>query len=727
MNDIVPTKDSAPLPADPAYAGYAAFGPVPAPAYGAPVSQNRARRYLAFLRRLWWVPALTLLVTLGAATAYVLMAPPTYSSTAALWETEKFHLPEGAAFTDDLQTHLGTQIGLLSTSRIRQLALARLQASGTNTIPLDKEGKPLNVKLTITQAPNKGSILLAVASSPNAAYSQAFLDALMNEFLLYKKTVRKLVSGDTLASISEQVLRLERDLRADQEALTTFQRTNNLAILQEEGAVAGGYLTKLKTELSDLQLESQLLEATALEQAAGASAKTNSGGFLMDAMRRSDSGSSSPAGAERQLAYKELQLLQMERDRLSKYFRPKHPEMVRLDRDLENSRKLVELYRNESREQLDASRQAAKMKTASVQASIKEWEGKVVAANALIAEAERLKLNVNRTQSLYDRLQTLLQNVDISRNIDQETSAILEPAAPAVRSYQRELTVLGMALFAGLALGLGIVFLVEKRDDRLLSVLEVSEKLTDSVVGQVPELPSGLRNGPLPLLEHDDDRHTYVESYRNLRSALLFLPVEGQRPKIILITSALPGEGKSTVAANLARTLAQGGSRVLLVDADLRKGRLHETMGLVQGPGLAELLKEPADLDKLLQRNSWPNLAFLSCGNCSENPGDLFLGPQLDPLLALWRQQFDHVLIDTCPVFAADDATTLAPKVDGTLLVVRSRFSGARVVREALDLLYQRQARLLGLIFNRADASAKSYYFYKCSGYAGKKKEPKKA
>jgi len=724
MNDMVPIKGPAPLPADPGYAGYAAYGPMPAPAYSAPASADLARRYLAFLRRLWWVPVLSLLLTLGAATAYVLQMPPTYSSMSALWETEKFRLPEGAAFMDDFSTHLGTQVALMNSSRIRQLTMARLQASGTNTIPLDKDRRPLRVSLKITQAP-KGSIILATASSSDAAYSQAFLEALMNEFLQFKKTVRKLTSGDTLASISEQVLRLERDLKADQDALTAFERSNNLAILQEEGAAAGGYLTKLKTELSDLQLVSQLLEATALEQAAGASAKTNSGGFLADALSRSDSASSSSssAGADRQLAYKQLQILEMERDRLSKYFRPKHPEMVRLDRDLENSRKLVELYRNQSLEQLDASRQATKMKMASVQASIKEWEGKVVAENGLIAEAERLKSDVTRTQSLYDRLQTLLQNVDISRNIEQETTAILEPASPAARSYRTESIILGLALFAGLALGLGIVFLVERCDDRLLSVVEVNAKLTDNIIGQVPELPWGLRKGPLPLLEQGDERHMYVESYRNLRSALLFLPAEGQRPKIILITSALPNEGKSTVAANLARTLAQGGSRVLLVDADLRKGRLHKAMGHPQGPGLAELLKQPVEMDNLIQRNSWPNLDFLPCGNSSENPGDLFLDPKLDSLLALWRQQYDHVVIDTCPVFAADDATTLAPKADGTLLVVRRKFSGARAVREALNLLYQRQARLVGLIFNRANSSANSYYYYKYSDYTGRRKD----
>jgi capsular exopolysaccharide synthesis family protein len=209
----------------------------------------------------------------------------------------------------------------------------------------------------------------------------------------------------------------------------------------------------------------------------------------------------------------------------------------------------------------------------------------------------------------------------------------------------------------------------------------------------------------------------YAESYRNLRSALLFPPVEGLRPRIVLVTSALPNEGKSTIATNLAETLALGGARVLLVDGDMRKGRLHEFLGLRPEPGLAEVLAGALPLEQALQANCRPNLSFLGRGRNIKNPGDAFLGPELDRILARWRDQFDFVVIDTCPVFAADDASTLAPKVDGTLFVVRRRFSRARVVREALELLGQRQAKILGVVFNRADASARSYYYYKHADY----------
>jgi capsular exopolysaccharide synthesis family protein len=441
-------------------------------------------------------------------------------------------------------------------------------------------------------------------------------------------------------------------------------------------------------------------------------------GSLLESLGGSQSAASSPAATERQSAFQQVELLKIEREKLSKYLRPKHPKIIKLDADIVRGQKLLEMYRNQNREQLATARQALKMRADSVQASIGEWEAKVVDANARIAEAEHLKLNVSRTQGLYDRLVNLLQNVDISRNIDQATLAILEPASPAERSYKRDLTLLALAILGGLALGGGIIALITVRDDRFTSVIEVNATIGDAVVGLLPEVTQQ-GEVAMSLLELNDPRYMYAESYRSLRSALLFLPVEGERPKVLLITSAVPNEGKSTVAANLARTLALGGSRVLLVDADLRKGHLHKMLGLQCEPGLAELLHQPDNLDSVIQKDSLQNFAFLSRGKASGHSGDLFLSQAFDQVLARMRRQFDYVLMDSSPVFATDDATTLAPKVDGTLFVVRGNYSGARQVREALELLRQRQAKVLGLVFNRADSSAHSYYYYKYADYHG--------
>jgi len=409
--------------------------------------------------------------------------------------------------------------------------------------------------------------------------------------------------------------------------------------------------------------------------------------------------------------------LKLQREKLSQHMRPLHPRIVKLDKEIERAQRLIDLYRQQNEEQVANARQALKIKIAGVEASIKEWKDKVVIFNSRLAVVAGLKDNVERNQGFYDRLMNLLENVKIGRNIDQDTITVLDNASPAKRSYKEVQSMLALAIFGGLAAGFGIIFLITIRDDRFNSLAEVNEKMGGIVVGQVPEVPLLKSGAPLALLQDNDDRHIFAESYRSLRSAILFLAVEGERPKVLLITSAVPNEGKSTVTTNLARALALGGSRVLLVDGDMRKGHLHDLLAMDSKPGLAELLRQPNDPYQFIRTTPLANFSFLPRGSILANPGDLFLNSAFEKVIARLRPDFDYILIDSSPVFAADDATTLAPKVDGTLFVVRSRFSRARIVREALDLLAARQARVLGLVLNRADASARGYYYYNYAEY----------
>ena len=676
---------------------------IPVESYNLPPSGFRMDKFLSALRRLWWVPLLTVILCAGAGVGIISVTQPTYVSTAALWETEKFRLPDSALFTEDVQTALGTHVELLKSGKMSELAYARLKTMGANAAPLDNDGKPVKLKMNAGLSP-KSSVIVVDITSPDPDYSRNYLNALLDEFLVYRKGVRKSVSGETLSSISEQVFRLERELKANQDALTAFERTNNLAVLQEESTAMGSYLTKLKLQISDLKLEDELLEASVMDQEAARKSNTLT-------LASIESGSGREVNISQLTAMKDLQLLKLERDRLAKKMRHTHPKIVKLNNDIDRSQKMIDVFRAQTLEQLTTTRQSLQKKIASVQGSIKEWEPKVGEATARIAEADHLKIGIARAQSLYDRFVGLLQNVDISRNIDQETLAILETASPAERVYKKEIMAGTMALMAGLALGFGFVFRSASRDDKLNSSTDIFQQLNTAIVGQIPEISKSRKEKSVALIAPNDQRHIYAEAYRSLRSALLFQAFEVARPKVILITSAIPEEGKSTVAANLATTMALGGSRVLLIDADLRKGKLHTFIQAQADPGLAQLLAKKVVADRVIQTTSLPNLSFIGRGSEGLNPSDLFLSDATPQLFAHLRTKFDHIIIDTCPVFAADDATTLAPLVDGTLFVVRGKQTEAAMAREALELLHQRQVKILGIVFNGVDASADSHYY----------------
>jgi uncharacterized protein involved in exopolysaccharide biosynthesis len=230
-----------------------------------PAPKFRLQKLWMFLRKFWWIPVITLTLSLGVAVVVFLRTAPIFYSVGSLWETEKLRLPDGAAFTEDRDRDLGTQEDVLRSKVLRDLTLAQMRASDSNSIILDENGDPLSVQIEVGSTP-KSSVYVIQATSANPAFTPSYLNALMEQYLEYRKNIRSRVSSDTLASISEQVQRLERDMKLGQEALNEYERSNNLTVLIEESSQEAAYLAKLKTELSDYQLEYKLLAAKELER-----------------------------------------------------------------------------------------------------------------------------------------------------------------------------------------------------------------------------------------------------------------------------------------------------------------------------------------------------------------------------------------------------------------------------------------------------------------------------
>ena len=216
----------------------------------------------------------------------------------------------------------------------------------------------------------------------------------------------------------------------------------------------------------------------------------------------------------------------------------------------------------------------------------------------------------------------------------------------------------------------------------------------------------------MKLIAPDDQRHSFLEAYRSLRSSLLFASEASQRAKTFAVTSAIPNEGKSLTTSNLAITMASAGSRVLLVDADLRKGVQHERFGLSGDSGLTEVLTTGLNWQEAVQATGHANLFLLPRGQHTHRSGELFISEVMKTFLKEVATQYDYIIMDTPPVMAADDATSLAPHVNAVLFVLRAEKTSARVARAALDLLYHRRVPILGIVFNAVRPSSADYYYY---------------
>jgi succinoglycan biosynthesis transport protein ExoP len=550
------------------------------------------------------------------------------------------------------------------------------------------------VRLEVSQI-RRTAIFVLQATGKDAAYTEAYLNALMDDYLAYRKEVRDLSSDETLASLTGKFLQQEAELKREREKLLAFQKTNSVALLQEQTSSVG--LAKLNAQLTDLKLELQFLNASQEPSQTGP----------VDAKSWEESGMFTGKPPSDLSTKQWLQMLKFQREEMGKFMRPEHPRMVKLDEEIARAEKLVDVYRGQSREQLAATKDALEVKIESVEEAIHEWEGRVMDANSRLTEYNGYKANVDRIQDLYDRLLRLLQNVGLDKNVDQETVVVMDRAV----SVPRNLTPVKFALapIIGLMAGMGILLFLIAQDDRLTSVAELKRRFREKTLGQVPEFSAGKRNGRPELLKPDDERPALAEAYRNIHSSLLFGSRRGSHPKTILVAGTMPEEGKSTVAANLARTIAFTGARVLLIDADMRTGTLKEMLGMSSPASPPESPVPDSNPERLAAPTSVPNLSFISWKQASGCNGEPFLNSRTEAVLKELSTQFDYVLIDSPPVFAAADAASLAPKVDGVIFVIRDFFTPARMAREALDQLYQRQADVLGIVYNRANGSSHAY------------------
>ena len=656
------------------------------------------------LQNWWWIPLLTTAIGLGLQAWMVLSAPPQYQSSGRLMVSGKINLPDGAVYNEEAANFFGTQLELLQSSEVSRRADSRVMALNPN---LEK----VPVRLFANIIP-KTSIFAVTAQGLQPQQTKAYLDAVMDEYIAYRRSLRSDKSDVTLSAITDQVVDLEKDLRQAEEQLFDWQKENNLVFLQEEGNSAGAYLAQLNRQLANLRTEYQLLETLSLEQ------NLERQGQLENVVDRNNEGISAimrgfgPA-SDYLKARQELQLLRAQFVEMGINLKPRHPKMSELQQRIALQERLMEIFQGQTSEQFDSQMGSLRVQIQNTEAGIKEWEVKALDLSRRLGQFERLKSEVERRKGLYERLLGSVQNVDVNRNIDQDVVTVMEYGSqPSVVRPD-----LGRALLmgglGGFAVGLGILLLIGKLDDRYISVSELEAHSELDVVGLIPRLKAS----EMEVIEENDKRHILVESFRNIRSSMLFMPAGDFNPKSFLVSSAIPGEGKSTLAMDLAVTMALAGSKTLLVDGDLRRGRLNRHFAAKSEPGLAELLKETAQLNETIVETQIPNLHFMPRGKAMAAGTEPLPGPKFSKLINTLHDKFDYLIIDSCPVLAADDSSAMAPLVDAVFFVVRARFTSARLFIRSLKLLAVRGVMVRGLIYNCAEMGSSDYPYYQYKEY----------
>ncbi|HEY3856177.1 MAG TPA: P-loop NTPase [Verrucomicrobiae bacterium] len=703
------------------------------------------------LKRRWWVLLLSILFIGGPAVVYAIIRPQMFRSQAMMWLADRLTTSvSDDRFSED-GSYLGTQAELIKSRAIQLRAFQKVHDAypELGAIATNSQSERLPLDFVVSIAP-KSSVLELEAKGRSAEGTRAFLDAVMDEYLAVKDASRQQSSSGALAGITDEIRGVEKKIQGQQQALTLFSMSNNISYLTEHGVSAGSHLAKLDESLSDLRTEFHLLELFSPQQykSFGTGTRNSFSDTVLPGEKAAQSfaiGAETPNSAYYQ-ALQQIEVLKATREGFSKDLRPTHSKMVKLDQEISGLERLLKKLQDDGEhralEQMENRKKTLSLQIQSLESQHQTWETNAAEASQKLANYDSMKQELQRSQALYDHLLGLLQSVDLGRNIYTEPLRPLAPASPANPTSTR-FKIIAVGLFTAFIFGAGAVVFLGAFDDRFSSAVEVSYHLPDPIIGQIPKTHLNGRNRKLPRVGDQKDGYAFTESFRHLRSSLLLMFEDATRPRTILLTSAVPKEGKSTIAANLAWTLATPGSRVLLIDADFRRSSLHHIFGVSDVPGLSEVLDRTVSAtDAIVRVNTnlkgeghGPNgtktkdkaskassLFFLPAGEYAADNPELFLGNQLNGLLHDLLANYDYIIIDGPPVLATDDSIHLASVAGNVIFVVRASYTSSRLVRLALSRLQECRVKVMGVVYNRAATSTDCYYRYGRDYHVGAKR-----
>ena len=385
---------------------------------------------------------------------------------------------------------------------------------------------------------------------------------------------------------------------------------------------------------------------------------------------------------------------------LKNRYKEGHPQVIKLRTQLDQIQDAIDPQAEKIVAGIQAEYQQIRRREPELLASVNEHRKESFAEGRKAVQMEMLQRETLSNKNLYEVILQKIKETDVASSFGNNNVSVIEdavvPGAPISPDARKNLA---LALVGGLALGCGVVFLRDYLDNTLKAQEDIETHLHTDCLAMVP------------IHEHADEG-IVTEAYRTLRTALLFSR-ESEQGNVVLITSSVPQEGKSTTALHPARALAASGEPTLLIDFDLRRGDLYSRLKLSREPGMSDYcLRELQVLSSVVQQTRFPNFSLVTAGKRPPNPPAFIGSPSVKRLWDEARQRFSWILLDAPPIAGVTDPILLAKLSDMVLMVVRANAVDRKLARRCLNSLRKTQARLVGVVLNGVDPKQDSYHRY---------------
>lgn len=544
-----------------------------------------------------------------------------------------------------------------------------------------------------------------------SAIANAFVDTYV------EKTIEDRMSSTVTALewLSTQLESLRTEVESSELSLHRFKQDHNIlsVSMEDRQNLVAGEITSFSTALTEARQKRIEIAARVTRQR-----DALSDDILTASAAVFDPRSSLQGMRER------LQEKLAERDRLSVRYGGSHPEMVALNQEIGSLQSQLEREVHSIVANADADLREIRAVESGLRSALDMAHQAGLELNLREIEYRRLNRERENRTKLYDMVLQRTTETDLTRMLQlshvRVVDRALEPEFP-VSPNRTANTLIG--LLAGLLFGIGGAFTVRMLDRRLRGP-EAVEEMGLTVLGVIPHISESRstpeitrsqratrrRRSQNDLIVHDFPMSTTAECVRTVRTNLTFMAVGERRAQVFVITSSQPQEGKTTVASNLAASIAQSGKSVLLVDTDLRRPRIHTAFDIGREVGVSSYIAREASFDDIITHSRVQGLDVITSGPVPPNPAELLHSPGFSALIAAARAKYDTIIFDSPPLGAVTDAAIIAPQVDGVIVVVKSSRTTRDALASSLRQLRDVNAKILGAVVNDLDFSSDGYY-----------------
>jgi polysaccharide biosynthesis transport protein len=553
-------------------------------------------------------------------------------------------------------------------------------------------------------------------------------NTLAQSYIDHNLDVRLQAVKNAMNWMNERIEKEKARVEKAEKALQNYRKRQNIitGFSGQVETVTAQKLAKLNAEV--VSAESLRVEAqTKYNQAAQLSFKPNSADAIPEVINN----------PLIQMIKKQEVAVYGKYSELSKKYGKEHPKLIASQSEITSleERRNAEIKRIV--ESLKNTYQVALARELSLKNALERQKTEALELNQKAIEYGILKREVESSREMYELLIKRFKETSMTEDLNATNIRVIDfaeiPRARLKPKVRRDLTI---AIIAGLLLGLAFAFTFEYLDNTIKTPDDIEKFLQVPFLGLIPVIKRKSKNKNEKLIElvtHIDSKAAASESFRSVRTRILFSSAE-KPPQVILVTSPMAKEGKTTAAANLAVTMAQAGSKVVLVECDMRRPRVHRIMKVSRDQGVSNVLVGNLEINDVVIESDVPNLSVIPCGPIPPNPSELLGSHQMGKFVALLRDEFDRIIIDMPPISAVTDAAIMTNFVDGVVVVVRANSTVREISKNTINQLKAVNAPILGVVLNDVDMEKNAYYYqyYYYSYYYGeaedrvKKKRRKK-